>query len=375
LSLRQSVKLSSVLAILAFYSGHSWADTWQQDGSARIATEYDSNPTMGSQSIRVGIWRAFFEPSYKLKQLAGANELNAGIALKVERSSDKTLSQNREDPSAFVDWLRRNDTGEFGISAKYDETATRYTPIDNIATAFADSTRASSTVSGHWSKGVSEYSTLLADGAYEAVFYKGGPFINYTNQSAGLKFSQALSERNTLFMRVSNVSYVPTGGSVPTGVSTSSQVANTTVGWEWKTAEYLGGSLQMGRLRSSAIGYGTQGVADVTYKGQRSELLFSAGRQISPSGLGGFVTNDLVNGNWNYAMSELSKIGIDLVWQKSHLTTDIINSTTSAWLQNELNSFWILRTNFLHRNIMQSGVGSVYTNVVGLTLTYTHADF
>jgi hypothetical protein len=230
-------------------------------------------------------------------------------------------------------------------------------------------------LSGNWNKELNKYSTLSADGSYQQVSYKEGPFINYANQSAGLRFSQALSERNTLFMRVSNVIYVPASGSVPVGGISSSQVTNTTFGWEWKAADYLEGSLQMGKQRSSVIGYGTQGIADVRYTGQRSGLIFSAGRQVSPSGLGGFVNNDLVNGNWNYAMSELSKIGIDLQWQKSHLATDIINSTAGAWLQHDLSSFWIVRTNFLHRNIRQSGVGSAYANIVGLSLTYTHADF
>ena len=330
---------------------------------------------MVSQSSRVGIWRAYFEPSYTLKKIAGANELDAGVALRVERSSNKTLSQNREDPTVFFDWLRRSDTGEFGVSARHEESATRYAAIDNIATAFADSTRASSTVSGHWSAELSERSTLLADGAYEAVFYRGGPFVNYDNQSAGLRFSQALSDRNTLFVRMSNVKYVPTGGSAPAGTSTSSQLANTTLGWEWKAADYLAGSLQMGKQRSSVSGYGTQGIADVRYTGQRSGLVFSAGRQVSPSGLGGFVKNDLVNGNWNYAMSELSNIGIDLQWQKSHLTTDIINSSAGAWLQHDLSSYWMVRANYLHRDIKQSGVNGAYADIVGITFTYTHADF
>lgn len=329
---------------------------------------------MVSQSSRIGISRFLLEPSYKLKKVAGANELGAGVVLRIERSSNKTLSQDREDPSVFVDWLQRSDTGEFGISAKHNESATRYAAIDNIATAFADSTRASSTVSGHWSKELSEYSALSAEGAYETVFYRGGPFVNYDNQSVGLRFSQAVSERNSLFMRVSNVSYVPTGGTVPPG-SSSSQVATTTLGWEWKAADYLGGSLQVGKQRSSVIGYGTQGIADVRYTGQRAELFLSAGRQVSPSGLGGFVKNDLVNGNWNYAMSELSKVGIDLQWQNSHFASDTISSSAGVWLQHDLSSFWALRANYLHRNIKPSGAVGAYADIVGITLTYTHADF
>jgi hypothetical protein len=368
LIIRQRVRLSAVLAVLAFYPGHGWADTWQQTRSAKVATEYDSNPNMAFQSPQVGIWRAYFEPSYTLKNVAGANELGAGIALQVVRSSNKTLSQNREDPRVFIDWLRRSNTGEFGVSAKYEEIATRYAAIDNIATAFSDSTRASSTLSGNWSNELSEYSTLSADGSYQRVSYKDGPFVNYANQSAGLKFSHALSVRNTLFIKMSKIIYVPVGGN-------SSDVTNSTLGWEWKAADYLEGSFQAGKFRSSSVGYGTQGMAEVKYTGQQAALLLNAGREVSPSGLGGFAITDLANGNWSYAMSELSKIGIELGWQKNHFTTDIINSSTGAWLQHDLNSSWVVRTNFLHRNSRQSGVGKAYANILGVAFTYTHADF
>ena len=368
MSIRQPVRISAVLAVLAFYSGHGWADSWQQTGSARVATEYDSNPTMVGSSRQVGIWRSYFEPGYTLKNIAGANELDAGIALQIVRSSNKTLSQNREDPTVFVDWLQRSDTGEFGVSAKYDEIATRNAEVDNIATAFADSTRVSNTYSGNWSKQLNEYNTLSANGIYQRVSYKGGPFIDYANQTADLKLSHALNESNTLIMEALNVLYVPVGAN-PT-----SQVSTVTLGWEWK-ADYLEGLLQMGKVRSSDVGYNTQGRAEVRYTGQRTGLLLNAGRQIVPSGLGGFVVTSLVNGNWNYAMSEQSRVGIDLAWQKNHFTTDIINSTTGAWFQHDLNLFWVVRTSFLHRNYRQSGIGTVDGNILGLAFTYTHADF
>lgn len=363
-----TAKLSIMLAALVLYSGQGWAASWQQAWSARVSTEYDTNPTM-SPTNPGGIWRALLEPGYKLKRTGGANELNAGAALLIARTSNKTLSQDRNDPSVFLDGRRQSDAGEFGLSAKYDEVATRIAEIDNAGPFIADGTRVSRTISGSWSKALSERSTLWADGSYQGVSYKGGPYVNYANQTAGLKLSHAWSEGSMSYLRVSNVKYVPAGG------GPSSSLANATLGWNWKVADDLEGTLQTGKSRSSAAQMSTQGMAEVKYTGQRTWFVLNANRQVTPSGLGGFVTADQAKVSWSYALSERSNTGIDLGWGKSHFTTDIINRTAGAWLQHELNSFWVVRTNYLHKISEQDGVGRASSNILGIALVYTHTDF
>jgi hypothetical protein len=302
----------------------------------------------------------------------GANELKAGLALLIARSSNKTLSQNREDPNVFLDWRRQSDAGEFGLSAKYDEVATRIAEIDNTGPGFADSTRASRTMSGSWSKALSERSTLSADGSYEGVSYKGGTYIDYSTRSGDMMFSYAWSERSTPFVKISYADYEPAGGNL---LSRFANVINATLGWNWKVSDYLEGTLQAVESKVSDAKVGTQGMASVQYTGQRTGLVLNAGRQFSPSGLGGFVTVDQAKGSWSYALNERSKTGIDLGWQNNHFVTDIINRTTGAWLQHDLNSFWGARTYYLHRIIEQGGVGGASSNILGIALVYTHPDF
>ena len=47
------------------YTGDGRADSWQQNVSSRIATEFDTNPAM-SASNPGGVWRGLFEPNYLL---------------------------------------------------------------------------------------------------------------------------------------------------------------------------------------------------------------------------------------------------------------------------------------------------------------------
>jgi hypothetical protein len=368
LNVRRLVRLYIMPAALVIYSGQGWADSWQQAGSARVSTEYETNPAM-SLTYPGSVWRALLEPSYTLIGRVGANDLKAGLALQIARSSNKTLSQNREDPSVFLDWQQQSEAGEFGISAKYNETATRVAEIRNIGPGFADGTRASRTMSGSWNKALSERSTLSADGTYEGVSYKGGTYINYVTRSGNMMFKYDWSEHSTPFVKMSYADYVPAGSNF------LSSSANVVLGLNWKAFDYLGGSLQAGKSKVSNANMDTQIAADIQYAGQRTGLVLNASRQVSSSGLGGFVTVDQANGSWSYALSERSKTGIDLGWQNNHFVPDIINRSAGAWLQHDLNSFWGLRTYYLHSISEQVGVGGASSNKLGIALVYTHADF
>jgi len=368
LNIRRFVWSSVTLAALVFYSGHGWAVSWQHAGTARVSAEYDANPTM-VPALRVGIWRSTFEPSYTLKNMDGANELSAGLALHIARSSHKTLSQNREDPSVFFDWRRQSDAGEFGMSARYDEAETRIAEINNTGPGYSNSTRASRTMSVSWSRPLSELSTLALNGAYNEVSYKGGSFVDYVTRSGGMMFSYTWSERSAPFLSMSYTDSEPIGG------NSLSRSVSATLGWNWNVSDNLGGSLQAGQAKTSGSTTSKQGAATVQYTGKRTGLGFNANRQVSPSGLGGFVTVDQANGSWNYSLSERSNAGIDLGWVKSHSDTDIINSTSGAWLQHELNSFWRARTYYTHRISQQGGVGGASSNILGIALVYTHTNF
>jgi hypothetical protein len=367
-------RLSIILIPLVFYSSLDWAASWQQGGAIRVSTEYETNPTMVLANPS-GIWQSVFAPSYTLKRAGDANELNAGAALQIARSSNKALSQDRNDPSAFLGWNRHSEAGNFGISARYDETSTRISEISNTGPILADSTRASRIMSGSWNKALSERSTLSVDGAYEGVSYSSGSsgaYTGYATRSGNMMFQYDWSERSKPYVRISYTDYEPANGDL----ILPSHSANVALGLNWEATEYLKGTLQVGKSKvSSSAGMGTQGLVSVQYTGQRTGLVLNASRQVSATGLGGFVTVDQANGNWSYALNELNRFGIDLGRQKNHYVDETIYSTTGAWLQHDINFFWGARTYYLHRKSYQVGIGGASSDTLGVVLTYTNADF
>ncbi len=363
--------LSIMLAILVLNSGQSWADAWQQTGSARVSTEYESNPAM-SPSNPEDVKRVLFEPSYSLTRIIGENELMTGIALQIARSSNQSLSPNRDNPRIFLNWKRQYENGELGVASRYAEIATRDAGVDLTGTAPLASTRASRTLSGRWSNALSEHSTLSADSNYERVSYTNGNYIDYATRSGSIMLNYAWNEYKTSFLQILHTDYDPAKDNTP-----SSFTNFIVAGLNWRSSDTLDGILTVGKAKVSDGVINSQGTVTVRYTGERNHLSLSLIRQIAPNSLGGFVTTDQANGSWSYSLSEKTDTGIDLMWQQSHFTAaDITNSTTGAWVQHDLNPFWGLRTYYQERRILYGvSAGGASSYILGFTLVYTRTGF
>jgi hypothetical protein len=262
------------------------------------------------------------------------------------------------------------EQGEFEISSKYAEIATRDAGIDASGLVPVASTRRSRTTSGRFSKSLNERSILSADGSYESVSYKGGAYVDYDTRSANMLVNYTWSERSTPYLKTSYADYVPANG------GPISRFASAILGFNWQLSDSLAGTLHAGKYKITGIAkLGTLGGAALQYTGELNQLSLNAARQVLPTGLGGFVIVDQADGNWSYAWSERSKVGIDLVWRKTYFSPESINRTAGAWLQQELNSFWTVR-GYCMRNTLNGGVvDGASSSILGISFMYTNTDF
>ena len=354
------------------YPGQSWADTWQHGVSSFFSTEYETNPAMSATNPG-SVWRAVFSPSYALVSKIGESSINAGLAFQFARASNKTLSPDRDSPSANLNWLRPSDAGDFGLFTRFSQMATRDTGgVDATGNVPVNSTSTLRNLSGSWSKGLSERSTLSADAAYGSVSYKGGgTYTDYSTRSGGLKYGYTWNEKITTFLRVAGNRNMPANGG-----STASRI-DTTLGMNWKT-EYLDWTVQGGKSRVIGGSSDTQGSVTAHYTGQQTQLTFDAGRTVSSSGQGGYAKADHVKGGWSYILSEYSNMGIDLERRKNYPNLLIGASTSTSagiWLDHSLTPLWKLRTYSSRRSNQGSGFASASSNVLGLSVIYNTIDF
>jgi hypothetical protein len=289
------------------------------------------------------------------------------------RSSNKTLSPDRDSPTVFLNWLRPSESGEFGINTRYAETTTRDSGgVDSAGRVPESSTRASRSLSGNWRKELSERSSLSADTAYAKVTYNGGgTYTDYSTQSGGLRISYVMSEQITSFIRVSGNKYIPANGGA------SSNLTDAALGLSW-SAEYLDWTVQAGKSRVGSDSSSTQSSIQAHYTGQQSQLTLNAGRSITPGGLGGFIKSDLVRGGWSYVLSEYSNTGFDLERRKNPSTATSSSTTSNSsnvWISHNLTSLWSMRTYIQHRNYQGRETGRASSNLLGLSLTYLNPDF
>lgn len=370
---RRYTAMALLLNWQLYCGGLAKADAWQGTLATRASAEYETNPAMSSTQ-HSGVWQGIFDASYTLAGRALESEIATGLALQMARASNKILSPDRDSPSLFLNWLRPGKTREIGLSTRYSEMSTRDAGgVDATGRVPVDSIRSSRMLSGNWREDLTERSSLSAEGAYERVTYKGGgSYTDFSSRSGGLKFSYFLNEQITSFVGASGSKYTPVGG------GPSSSLVDVTFGLNWR-AEYIDGSMQVGKSRVVGGRSDTQGLISVVYAGPKARLALNGSRAISPSGLGGFVKTDLLRSEWSYAISEYSNTGIDLERRKDYFLTasdaTTTLSTSGIWIDQYLTSFWNMRAYCRHRTAHGESVESGSSNILGFSFAYSNPDF
>ena len=359
-------KLLIIFVGSTVYAGQVFADIWQSALSSYLSEDYTANPAL-QPGVSTGVWLSTVSPGYTLNKTDGDNALKAVAKFTAVESSNKALSANRTDPSVALNWLRKYNTGEYGITTQYEQIATR-TSVDTTSQFSVDSTQVRRSVSANWSDTLSERNTLTANGSYIGSNYSGGAYTNYSTRSGKLNYSHNLSETVVPSLSVAYTEMVFTAN------EPSVSTVNPMLSLEWKISQRMNSTLSLGET-FSRTGNTPQFSSLLNYTGEKTNLTFTAGYMTSPSGLGGFLTSEHVTGGLTHNLSEQSTSGINLSWAKNLSITNDTYGTIDAWLQHEIDSSWNVKTHFLHKLHEGGGLGSASSNVIGISLNYTGSEF
>lgn len=345
------------------------ASDWQQSVSLPTTLEHDSNLPL-SATKKQGVSRLIIVPAYSLVGNYEIDELKAGLSLRVERSSDQSVSMNREDPGLQLGWRRLTETGDFSLTTKYDQVSSRLAELQETGLATADSSRKTWLLGGNWRSAVTELSTLTADANYKTVRYDAGTQTNFNNISAGISWNYTWSERIEPYLRVSVSHYDP--DKITVTASTSDYYA-ATAGVKVKASEHLEWTAQGGRNRVVArtTDTGWQGSLAMQYRGDRYDTALTVGRSVTTSGDGGFVASDLVAGNFSYAIDERSGLGLSASWQDNKGNAPNAMQQMGAWASRELSPFWNARIYYQHKLRSEDHQPDAVGDVLGVTLVYS----
>lgn len=347
------------------------AGEWQQSISLPTSLEYDSNLPL-SATNKQGVSRLIVVPAYNLVGTYGIDEFKTGLGLRVERSSDRSVSLDREDPNLLLGWRRLTETGEFGLTTKYDEVSSRAAGLQETGRVAADSSRKTLSVGGNWRSAVTELGTLTADADYKAVTYKAGTQTNFDNLAASVTWAQAWSERIEPFLRFSVSHYDPDKSTAAT-----SDYYTATAGVKVKASEHLEWTAQggLGRVSARTSDTSWQGSFVMRYLGDRYDVTLNTGRSMAVSGDGGFVASDRVTGAFGYAIDERSGLGLSASWQDNKGPNPNTMQQLGAWASHDLSPFWHARLYYQHKLRRQDGQPDASGDVLGVTLVYSPPGF
>lgn len=353
------------------------AADWSHSFTMPMSLEADSNPTFGPNNS-AHLRRTRIAPDFKLTGAFGVDEVGAGLALQVERSSDRSISQPRQDPTIFLNWRRISETGEFGIASKLQEASTRASELNESGLVVRDGTRKTQSLTGNWRSTLSGRSSLAANAEFTKVAYSLGTLTGYGNTSLSLSYNYSLSERIEPFLRLTRSHYSPDG---PTGLPSDN--TSLTGGVQAQATENLGWTAQIGRNRITgptnpivtASPGSWEGSFVVRYAGQSYIAAIDIGRSTSASGTGGYIESDQVKGNWSYSIAERARVGLEASRRDTKTTLPTSVNQISAWANQELSSAWSARWSYQYTQLQQSGLPRASANVLGLSIIYTHANF
>ncbi|SEQ99658.1 hypothetical protein SAMN05216600_11322 [Pseudomonas cuatrocienegasensis] len=359
-------------SLVLLSSGVVHAASWQTTVALPMTTEHDTNPRLDAEDEK-GVTRTTIAPDYTLIGAFGLDELRFGIGLNLERSSDQSIALDREDPKLLLGWQRETERGGFGLTAKYDESSTLFSELEETGVVTGDGTRKKYNLAGNWRAAISERSTLASDADYTRVRYDVDSLTSYDELSTKFSWSYGWSELLEPYAEVSLSRYEPVGGTV----TASSTRYGPMSGLRFTISEQLQGVLRAGvnQVSGDEGGPSWQGGFELSYIGERFDTSIDVGRSTITSGEGGFTEVSQLRASWSYAVSETLRAGLDASLQDNKSTAPNTMRQINLWASQELSPFWVARLSLTYRQRQQDERPDASANVLGVTLIYNHPDF
>lgn len=345
------------------------AVTWLQQISVPVALDYDTNARMVSTDAK-SIWRSKISPNYSLTGVQDLNQWYADAALLVERTSDQSVSLNREDPSFNVGWRRQMETGQFGIRLHYDETSSRVSQLDETGQSGGDTTRVSRSIGIDWQKSLSEKVSLATNAEAKKLTFNGGGSPDSKSYSASAMLTYLWTESVEPYLQLAANRHAPESATPATNLFSA------VVGAKWTANERLESNVYVGMNKVSGVtqDIGWRAGVDTRYQQEKSKLSATLSRSVSPAGNGGFIESDMLKGGWEYEVSDRSQAGLDVSMRKNHDSNNSETQRVSIWYGRELTNLWSLRASIMRKS-SSSSVKDASGNVLGLSLVYTPPSF
>lgn len=346
-------------------NGLAQAGPWQESLTAAYTGEWDSNPRM-SLAADQAVWRHRVAPDFQLSRRSDETEFDAGIGMKIERSSEKARSADRNDAKMFLSGRRIGPLATVELAAKYEESTTLTADSPDPGAIDVEVSRVAETISGKWLLAASERVSLVVDTQFSQVGYDNPIYVDYSNVSASGDIRYALSERSKAFVRFAGGRYRS-----DSAVGTDSYYSKEMIGGSWSVSPRFEISAQGGVSRRDGAS-GSEGTLTGGYRAEKATASFEVSRVVVPTGAGGYVQVDQAMANWTVLVDEKTAGSIAASVKEFKSATPNTLAMLSASLDKALSRHWKVRLAMQRKSLTVGTAATASSNLLGISLSYSY---
>jgi hypothetical protein len=352
-----------------FFTIHAGAVVVIQDASVSLGTDFDTNPIMSSEDSE-SIWRYTVLPRYNISATQDQNRWYSNAAVRFQRSSDKEISVDREDPTVNIGWDRDYDRGRFGLIANYNKNSTRIVEFDGTGLVVNDGSTTTRFIGANWQHLLTENLSLnLGSRLLKTKFSGGSGFTDFSTKSVNSTLSYSLTENLSPFIQFGHTSL---DSRAPNADIIKSQ--NYMLGSNFTLSPNLNLTAAVGMTHVSDVGNREVANANFNYFGERYQLRGAVERTVTPSSLGVFQEADRYSLGYAYDLSEKSRLGSDFILRVNNTVNNIRTKQLVGYYTRSLNEYWQMRL-FLQLRELDNTTANAHGETLGFTFTFNTPEF
>ncbi len=377
----QKVNIQILLLSALLFSTPVKALIVLQQASIPFNVDYDSNLNLSQE--KVGVWRYTSTPTYSLVAQDEKNIWTSNLSLSLQRSSDRNLSADREDPNAALGWQRVFKKGKFSLNANYDRRSSRFSQFNNNALVDVDGTSVSRSISANYSHTLTDRLNVSIGANYSTTAYTDSSFVDSTSKSVNGSVNYEWNEKFSPFIQLSFTDFQ---SDTP---SSSLQLGNfnqfNTFNQSSTSKSFSVGSTvlisprwtfvpSVGVNSVSTAGSGWIANTALSYIAEKSTFQATLARSVSPSGLGDFQETDTLGLAYSSELNDKSSWGTNFNYSRSQAQFDSEATQLSAFYSRQLSVSWQMRLIAGYRSQKQDTF-SANNNNFGISLIYNIPQF
>jgi hypothetical protein len=357
---------------LTLLIGHAEALIVLQQVSVPLSVVHDNNLTL-TDIDKQSVWLYTAAPTYTISAVENQNRWFSTIGVRFQRSSNKEISADREDPSLLVGWNRQYENGTFNLVANYNESSTRITELRTTGLVNQDLTATTKSIAADWSRLLTERLNFTLGADLTKTSFDTAGFIGSTTKSIDSSLAYQVNEKLNTFI---NLAFTNFNSDAQAGFVGSNSIysRNYLAGITYSYSSELELSAAAGVNNISSAGRGKVGRISFNYRPERYQLSGDFERANAPSNIGDFQESDRYTLGYSYALSNISTLGTNFSYIKNNSL--FANKTTflNVFYTRELSDYWQMRLSIDARK-QKTDIQSANGEAAGITFIYNTPEF